>query len=207
MNGDKEISFTAIAAGDYFTLALDNFGRVWATGLASHGQLGRNARSFEVEVTHEVTTPEGTTMVTETVTYDYSPEWALVVLEDGTPLGTNLLSKKYFDETTGTYQYYNETDPVTAIAAGANHALALTQSGFVSVSYTHLDVYKRQNQNNVGIINRVGDDIDRYLIFNKVWVYTDDVDEDTGAVLSTTLSARYANQLGVYQETDPNRCV
>lgn len=129
----KEVFFTAVAAGDYFSLALDNFGRVWAAGMSEQGQLGRNARYVSLMETQDHPYIPGETVEVEVGRRYYMPNWDLVVMEEkdassGEPLvlGTNKVGKSYPGG-----QYVLEPDPVVAIAAGKNHAMALTLAGYV----------------------------------------------------------------------------
>jgi len=50
---DKHFAITAVSAGDYHTLALDEDGMVWGTGSNAHGQLGMvhpNVKNYYVQV-------------------------------------------------------------------------------------------------------------------------------------------------------------
>ncbi|MDE6108509.1 MAG: hypothetical protein K2F83_07585, partial [Oscillospiraceae bacterium] len=128
-NGQK-VTFTAIAAGKNFSLAVDNFGRVWSWGDNSKDQLGRgNATQVEPEVP----------MVVQTV--DKMGRAAV--------LGrVSVTTEYYVERPDGSQEHYTDTylDRIIAVSAGENHAMALSISGYV---YTWGDnTYGQLGQNN-----------------------------------------------------------
>ncbi|MCM1296544.1 MAG: hypothetical protein NC311_13480, partial [Muribaculaceae bacterium] len=119
------LTFTAVAAGKDFSLALDVDGHVWAWGnnydnsgiqndTHKLNQLGRGAdNSYK----------------------GYQPMRVLMRVKKIGTLGDEMIDKEYAYSPPGTgdtiYQNYRERDAIVAIAAGEDFGVALSLSGFV----------------------------------------------------------------------------
>lgn len=112
----RPLSFTYVAAGDNFSLAVDNLGRVWSWGDNAFHQLGRG----------NDTTVEGSS---------YRPGMVITNMTGVTTLlGTVTEVKEYERELAdGSIEITAITvqDRIVAVAAGTNHAVALSASGIV----------------------------------------------------------------------------
>jgi alpha-tubulin suppressor-like RCC1 family protein len=121
LNGiGQKITFTDVAAGDGFTLALDNFGNVWSWGKNDVGQLGR--KSYQ-------NSNAGGTFKND-LDIDHVPARVLMYNnrdDSGAWLGNEILNKSY----EGNANTFDERDRVIAIAAGKDFGMALTKSGYV----------------------------------------------------------------------------
>ncbi|MCM1296151.1 MAG: hypothetical protein NC311_11475, partial [Muribaculaceae bacterium] len=103
------LRFVWVAAGDNFSLAVDIDGHVWAWGDDSYNQLGRGS---------------------ETNYAYYEPRQVRVRVSRIGVLGDEIIHKEYIQEN-GLLDAYEERDKIIAVAAGSNHALALSSNGFV----------------------------------------------------------------------------
>jgi alpha-tubulin suppressor-like RCC1 family protein len=121
----------AIAAGDYFSLALLRSGIVVGWGYNGHGQLGRGTTDSNVN-----NVPVAVHVITNAVYLAASGDHALALTADGRVFAWG---DDYYGETgDGTFSVYtpNPTQvaflpPVKAIATGFYHNLALSASGNV----------------------------------------------------------------------------
>ncbi|MEG2455248.1 MAG: hypothetical protein RSC08_03250, partial [Oscillospiraceae bacterium] len=107
------LTYRAVAAGEYFSLALDMNGNVWAWGLNDKNQLGRGG---------------------DNETSAWTPVRVRTNVSTIKNLGNEVIIKEYTTIAPGgsvVVVKNPEVDTIVGLAAGANHALALSMSGIV----------------------------------------------------------------------------
>ena len=138
------MTFTDVAAGDGFTIALDSHGRVWSWGdnmywnwLVQTNQLPGEETAgllrYHGDVLKKDINPVNGKLGRPSASGDtwLDPLPGLVMTEEGVPLGTGTITISTAD--TISVKLENQPDPIISIAAGKDFAMALSRSGRVYI--------------------------------------------------------------------------
>ena len=127
-------NIVAIAAGGFFSLALDSSGHVWAWGTDADGELGSGTSSYSLTPV-EVTGPGGSGVLDNITAISAGQEHSLALDATGHiwTWGFNYYGELGNGTTTGSSTPVEVTGlaNVTAVAGGYYHSIALDSSGHI----------------------------------------------------------------------------
>jgi alpha-tubulin suppressor-like RCC1 family protein len=193
-------TITAIFAGGYHSLAIDNDGKVYATGLNEYGQLGLDDKT-DRNVFTEVTSLNGKTITALSAGDLHS----LALANDGKvyATGENHIGQLGLGDTTerNTSTEVGSLSNITAISAGYVHSLALANDGKVYATgdneYGQLGLGSDANKTSFTEVSTLSGITTISTGDNHFFALSND-----GKVYATGLN--YDGQLGLGDNTDKN---